>query len=334
MSPVSLESTDGEHRKGTDVEHAGWRLDQQYLKKTVCVESPKAVASKYGHGFLDKDGSPPTKYDVLLGRGKFVQHHKGNIRLHTIIHSFISRYISGTKRLKTQVSADILNLIRVNGERSGRFLKFNNRSKTWTEVEDSIARQKVGHAIRDSLRAPVLRERKSMMRFIGRAYDTKRNVEKMAGEKGQDYAEGPIRGELSAEDIASLKHLHNIQIPPSAARTNEEISINSGDTDKTSSIISSDGNTDEDKNPSSVYDTRRCPVITKTTRDVTGDDASFLLTKETRQAPPPMMYPLCTSTRNVIGQIINLQDVPPELLASSRSFVTFMSKMEEESDEE
>jgi hypothetical protein len=333
MSPILPVSTDGELGKSTSVQHPGWRFDQQYPKQTgVAVESPpKGISGQYGNGFLDNNGNPPTKYDVLLGRGKFVQHHKGNIRLHTIIHSFITRYIRGDKRSKTQVSADILHLIRANGERSGRFLKFSNRSKTWTEVEDSVARQKVGHAIRDYLRAPVLRERKSIKRFMVRAYDTKRNLEKMTENREQDYAEMPIRRGLSAEDLASLKQLHKNQLPLPAVRTNEEISTSSGDTDKSSSI-SSDSNTDEDKKSSSVDDTSGCTVIPNSTRDVPAEDASFFLTKETTQAP--MMYPLCTSTRNVVGQIVNMQDIPPELLASSLSFVTFMSGMEEESDEE
>jgi hypothetical protein len=278
------------------------------------VESPVNDGNiTYGNGFLDNNGLPPTKYDVLLGRGKYVQHHKGNIRLHTIIQSYRSRYIHGDKRLKTQCSADILNLVQVNGKRSGRFLKFDNRTKTWTEVDDSIARQKVGHAIRDSLRAPVLRERKSEKRLLFRKYNTKRNLEKMAQdirggrpEQKREDAAKLIDRDLSAEDIINLRHRYNIEGSLPAARTYEEISKNSS--------ISS-GNTD----------THRRPI------HVTAEqNPSSLMTKETIQAPP-FIYPVCTLSRLVVGQIVNLQDVPPELLASSRSFVTFLSKVDEDS---
>jgi hypothetical protein len=326
--------------RASALQHPGWRLDQQYPQNTVAVESPHDISSQYGLGFFDSDGRPPTKYDVLLGRGKFVQHHKGNIRLHSIINGFISRYIHGDKRSKTQVSADILKLIRNNGERSGRFLKFNSRTKSWVDVNDSIARQKVGHAIRDSLRAPVLREMKTRKRITTRVNNTKRNLEKMAEDRVvQEYAEKSIRGDLSGEDFDSLKHRHAIELHLPAARTDEEISISSGsgsgstDNDNYKNSISS-GNADKDKNFININDTRRCPVIPVGTRGTAEDASSLPMRKETWQTPAPMMYPLCGSTRNVVGHIVNLQDVPPEILAGSRSFVTFLTKMHEESDEE
>jgi hypothetical protein len=324
MSLIPSESTDGEPARATDVQYPAstWRFDPQEYQKTVAVPSTTVgISSQNGYGFLDSNGTPPTKYDVLLGRGKFVQHHKGNIRLHNIINSFISRYIRGDKRSKTQVSADILNLIRFNEGRSGRFLKFDNRTKTWTEVDDSTARQKVGHAIRDSLRAPVLRERKSKMNNIVRGSSNKRNLEEDKG--GQEDAEQSIHRDLSVEDIASLQQRHDIKLPLPAARTDGDVSTSSGN--------STDD--DNDNNFSSRNDTLRCPVIPKGTRDMMAEDASSLLGDATRQAPP-IMYPICTSTRNVVGQIVNLQDVSPDLLASSRSFVTFLSKMKEEGEEE
>jgi hypothetical protein len=90
----------------------------------------------------------PTQYDVLFGRGKPYQGHKGNIRLHKVVDLYKPRYSQARRHEKTEIAEEIVQFVKVSGEKAGRFLKRAEGDEAWVEVSDSIARDKVSHALR------------------------------------------------------------------------------------------------------------------------------------------------------------------------------------------
>jgi hypothetical protein len=86
----------------------------------------------------------PGTHDVLLGRGKPLQKHPGNLRYHHIIESFEDRYESAMKLEKTNIAKEIVQKIK---DAKGRFLKQD--SAGWVEIDDAAARYKVSHTFRN-----------------------------------------------------------------------------------------------------------------------------------------------------------------------------------------
>lgn len=86
----------------------------------------------------------PGTCDVLLGRGKPLQKHSGNLRYHLIVESFQDRYETASKLEKTNISKEIVEEIKRSG---GRFLKQDKCG--WVEIDDDDARYKVSHTFRN-----------------------------------------------------------------------------------------------------------------------------------------------------------------------------------------
>jgi hypothetical protein len=89
---------------------------------------------------------PGTK-DVLLGRGKPVQDHPGNILLRTLVSTFMDQYKSALKLDKSLVALKVV----VETKRcGGRFLK-RSSDGWWYEVSDEAAREKVSMTFRTTI---------------------------------------------------------------------------------------------------------------------------------------------------------------------------------------
>jgi hypothetical protein len=86
----------------------------------------------------------PGKYDVLLGRGKPLQKHHGNLHYHFVIEGYHERYENAMKLEKTQIAKFIVEQIQ---ELGGRFLKQDEAG--WVEIDDEAARTKVSHTFRN-----------------------------------------------------------------------------------------------------------------------------------------------------------------------------------------
>jgi hypothetical protein len=86
----------------------------------------------------------PGPHDVLLGRGKPLQKHTGNLRYHHTIESYEDRYESAMKLEKTTIAKEIVQQIK---DAKGRFLKQD--STGWVEIDDDAARYKVSHTFRN-----------------------------------------------------------------------------------------------------------------------------------------------------------------------------------------
>lgn len=107
----------------------------------------------------------PGCYDVLCGRGNTQMNHVGNRRFRITIAMNLDKYLSLETRI--QKSNHVMSIVATIRQSGGRFLKKdttasacspstpagnNNRKKSfcWKEIGDKLAREKVGHALRDA----------------------------------------------------------------------------------------------------------------------------------------------------------------------------------------
>lgn len=132
----------------------------------------------------------PRKYDVLFGRGRPLQDHPGNLRFHRIVNRARASYLMSRKEDKIGVARDVLSEIKTSkkgdpeskdkpkkkssddgdddddvnspssGGEPGRFLKKASKGGSspgeqayWVEVPDSVAIEKISHALRGRKRS-------------------------------------------------------------------------------------------------------------------------------------------------------------------------------------
>jgi len=99
----------------------------------------------------------PGLNDVLLGRGKGVYQHLGNIEFRRLIESRRSQYdATSSGILKKDISNEIIDVVHGMG---GRFLKDQGQFG-WVSVDREVARQKVAHSFRALRVEPNARNRR------------------------------------------------------------------------------------------------------------------------------------------------------------------------------
>ena len=86
----------------------------------------------------------PGRHDVLMGRGRTLQEHIGNVNLRCMIQELSDQYQAAKKKDKTSITNQLVSLVK---ERGGRFLK--KEEAGWFVVDDEKARLKVSHGFRD-----------------------------------------------------------------------------------------------------------------------------------------------------------------------------------------
>ena len=91
----------------------------------------------------------PGPFDVLLGRGRLIQEHLGNLRYRQMIDEHKDQYDSASKLEKTNIAKKVVQLVQAS---QGRFLKRDEGEDGggfWIEVDDETAREKVSHSFRN-----------------------------------------------------------------------------------------------------------------------------------------------------------------------------------------
>jgi hypothetical protein len=87
----------------------------------------------------------PGQFDVLVGRGRFIQEHAGNLHYRHVVESRMEKYEQARKRVdKTYLTGEVVTVI---NERAGRFLKQDGGG--WIEIDADSARDKVSHSFRN-----------------------------------------------------------------------------------------------------------------------------------------------------------------------------------------
>lgn len=121
---------------------------QQQLKQPL----PNIAKSKSGIAFSTEPVLVPGELDILLGRGRGAQNHKGNIHYRNVVETFRARYEQiPQKGAKTQLIREVVAVIYDNG---GRFLK-QDRFNRWIPVDPEVARDKVSHSFRNQKRLSI-----------------------------------------------------------------------------------------------------------------------------------------------------------------------------------
>ena len=101
--------------------------------------------------FLGKSFQP-AENDVVLGRGKGFYNRPGNKRFREIVCQHMSEYQAARTKLdKSMILNGIID--RVRQENNGRFVKNDKKKGGWIVIDDGLAREKVGHAMREAIAA-------------------------------------------------------------------------------------------------------------------------------------------------------------------------------------
>ena len=86
--------------------------------------------------------------DVYCGRDKRNHSHPGNIRFRDLIKAHRERYQNASLReYKTRITSEIIGIVHSYG---GRFLKLNEETGHWYEVDGAYIHDKVSHALRSA----------------------------------------------------------------------------------------------------------------------------------------------------------------------------------------
>jgi hypothetical protein len=88
----------------------------------------------------------PLSSDILLGRGRPIQNHEGNIRFRLVMESYAVEYQKAKRDKKKEIAHDVVDKMKSKG---CRFLQQKTNTDIWQEVEDEAAKQKVMHSFRD-----------------------------------------------------------------------------------------------------------------------------------------------------------------------------------------
>jgi hypothetical protein len=123
-----------------DEKHLTWLLS---LSQNQYPEDPSPV----------QDVSSPTTYDVVCSRAKQFQDLPGCQRFRRIVCAAIPDYVKATtRRQKTALIASIIEEVMTHPDGGVvRFLKHESSDNTWSTLRIHQIRDKVGHALRETI---------------------------------------------------------------------------------------------------------------------------------------------------------------------------------------
>eukprot|EP00429_Kryptoperidinium_foliaceum_P008799 CAMPEP_0176007336 /NCGR_PEP_ID=MMETSP0120_2-20121206/3181_1 /TAXON_ID=160619 /ORGANISM="Kryptoperidinium foliaceum, Strain CCMP 1326" /LENGTH=268 /DNA_ID=CAMNT_0017340095 /DNA_START=37 /DNA_END=840 /DNA_ORIENTATION=+ len=126
-------------------------LGLDYAKKLgfvdPCIRYPAAPSTK---AQSLPENFEPGNWDVICQGGKESYDHIGNRRFRICIDNNLRTYSKAkSKHERSSVVTCIVDVIR----EMGSFVRKDESSGCWFEVDDKTAREKVGHALRDAIKA-------------------------------------------------------------------------------------------------------------------------------------------------------------------------------------
>lgn len=152
----------------------------------------------------------PGIHDVLLGRGKPLQKHAGNLRYHHIIESYHSVYEKAQKLEKTNLSKLIVQKMKDGG---GRFLKQDDVG--WIEIDDEAARYKVSHTFRNHRIAARVSEKKKN----GTADHRRKHEEGSDASSSGDANYSEVEADHMSLDVQKRRRLSDVASTMTESRT-------------------------------------------------------------------------------------------------------------------
>lgn len=86
--------------------------------------------------------------DIYCGRDRYSHSHPGNRHFRQLIIKYRERYQSAKHREdKTKINAEIVELVKRTG---GRFMRWDDTTGRWQELDASSAHEKISHALRSA----------------------------------------------------------------------------------------------------------------------------------------------------------------------------------------
>jgi hypothetical protein len=102
-----------------------------------------------GNENLERNIETPRSNDILLGRGRTSWSHTGNQQYRSFVGKYLKQYTETSSRSeKTRIVHLIYDEVTMSG---GRFLKLDTNSNTWYQIGKLVAREKIGHTLRDAV---------------------------------------------------------------------------------------------------------------------------------------------------------------------------------------
>jgi len=113
-------------------------------------------SKKHAPDVLLPEDFKPSNHTVIIGRGKRVRESAGNRRLRALTASLLPRYVEAAdaddRATKTRLVSEVVDLVKGGGDDDGTyFVRKSKDDGRWYEVDDGVAREKVGYVFRDLL---------------------------------------------------------------------------------------------------------------------------------------------------------------------------------------
>jgi hypothetical protein len=87
----------------------------------------------------------PGEFDILCGRGRSFQDHSGNRVLRQVVELHMERFKTAKRSHKAPIASEIVAAFKANGN---HFLKQDDASECWEEINKEDAKEKVSHCFR------------------------------------------------------------------------------------------------------------------------------------------------------------------------------------------
>lgn len=135
-------------RYGSSKERKKYPPPAQEQTEQTSLPTNKSVSNTKHEKPLPKDFMP-TPYTVVLGKGNVPKSLVGNRRLRVLASAVLHKYEgSKSRKEKTSVITELLETFR-SACPTTPFVKYQNGE--WWEVDDNVAREKIGYVFRDLL---------------------------------------------------------------------------------------------------------------------------------------------------------------------------------------
>lgn len=150
----------------------------------------------------------PNQHDILCGRSKSSLNHAGNQVFRETIFSNLDRYDAARTKLdKSLVVTSIVDLLRSKSPNGG-FVRLEGNQ--WYEIGDQLAREKVGHALRDAIKTRNKREEK-------------KKAEKQSSVETKRESLLRMQRQLFEESLMKVgESIEHVSVPPSLVTPEDE----------------------------------------------------------------------------------------------------------------
>jgi len=185
---------------------------EKSINKIIATDAPRApkLSGRKAPGTALPKDFKTRPYTVIVGRGKDVRQSIGNKRVRVLASMRLLEYsLAVEKRAKSAIVNKVLLAVK---EAGGNFIKYNQKESRYYEVDDAIAREKIGYVFRDLLSDQYKSSSKSKV--------AKRNSDLF--QRANDKLKRAIAQSFPTKMTTSIRRIPeavaSLEIPPTNAR--------------------------------------------------------------------------------------------------------------------